>query len=74
MYFEFFAREMRLKKLPQQQQEELTRAALLLRFRRTDPGPQAKRYMAYKQIAQTLNLTANEVAHVCLRAQSGRTH
>ena len=59
---------MRLKKLPQKQREELTEAALLLRFRRTDPGPQSQRHMAYKKIAEILNLSANEVTHVCLRA------
>jgi len=56
---------MKLKKLSPLAKEEITSAVLLLRFRRTDPGPLARRFMAYAKIAQFLNLTVNEVAHLC---------
>ena len=61
---------MKLKKLSPLEKEEITRAVLLLRFRRTDPGPLAYKFMAYAKIAKALNLTVNEVTHLCRKAQS----
>jgi hypothetical protein len=60
---------MKLKKLSPLEKEEITRAVLLLRFRRTDPGPLAHRFAAYAKIAEALNLTVNEVTHLCRKAQ-----
>ena len=59
---------MKLKKLNPSAKEEITSAVLLLRFRRTDPGPLARRFMAYAEIAKALNLTVNEVTHLCRKA------
>ena len=61
---------MKLKALDAKRKAELTRAALLMRFRRTDPGPRSRKFMAYAGIATTLNLTANEVVYLCRKAQS----
>lgn len=63
---------MKLKKLPPNKYEEMRKAALLLRFRRVDPVRTSLRFMSIRRIADTLNLSANEIAHLCRQAQSGR--
>ncbi len=40
---------------------DLHRAALLIRFRTTQPTIKSRKYATYKTIASILNLTQNEV-------------
>ena len=47
---------------------ELRTAALLIRFRSTKPSLKSKKYVSYKRIAMTLNLTENEVQYICRKA------
>ena len=65
---------MKFQKLPPSKKEEMRRAVLLLRFRWVDPGRNARRYMTHAKIATALNLSVNEVAYLCVRAQSGKDH
>ena len=43
----------------------LRKAALMIRFRTTQPSTKSRKYATYKTIAATLNLTQNEVQHIC---------
>ena len=43
-------------------------AVLLIRYRTTTPTSKSKKYVSYKRIASTLNLTENEVQHICRKA------
>ena len=43
---------------------EMRTAVLLIRFRTTTPTSKSKKYVSYKRIASTLNLTENEVQHI----------
>ena len=61
---------MKLKALSEKKKAEMIRAVLLLRFRRTDPGPRSTKFLSYAKIAGMLNLTVNEVAHQCRKAQA----
>ena len=47
---------------------DLRRAALLIRFRSTHPTIKSRKYATYKIIASILNLTQNEVQHICRKA------
>ena len=47
---------------------DLRRAALLIRFRSTHPTTKSIKYATYKTIASILNLTQNEVQHICRKA------
>ena len=46
----------------------LRTAALLIRFRTTQQTTKSRKYATYKTIASTLNLTQNEVQHICRKA------
>ena len=41
---------------------------LLLRFRCTQPTPDARKYAAYSTIAQGLGISYNQVQHICRAA------
>ena len=41
---------------------------LLIRFRCTQPAPDARKYAAYSTIARGLNMTYNQVQHICRAA------
>ena len=58
----------RFSKLPKQQQMELREAVLLLRFRCTRPTSASRKHAAYGTIAQVLQLTCNQVQHICRKA------
>ena len=47
---------------------DLRKAALLIRFRTARPTIKSRKYAAYKTIAMILNLTQNEVQHICRKA------
>ena len=47
---------------------ELKTATLLIRFRSTKPTVKSKKYVSYRNIAKTLNLTKNEVQYICSKA------
>lgn len=74
MFTERTAPEMKMKKLSPSAKDDMIKAVLLLRFRRLDPERNAIRFVSFPKIARTLNLSANEVAYICERAQSGRVH
>ena len=42
--------------------------ALMIRFRTTQPSIKSWKYATYKTIAAALNLTQNEVQHICRKA------
>ena len=46
----------------------LRTAALMIRFRSTNPTVKSWKYVSYKTIAATLNLTPNEVQQICRKA------
>ena len=46
----------------------LRTVALMLRFRSTKPTAKSPKYVHYRNIAQALNLTCNEVQHMCRAA------
>ena len=51
-----------------EQKDELRLAALRIRFRTTTPTAKSYKYISYARIAATLNLTVNEVQHICRKA------
>ena len=52
---------MKYKKMDEKRKSELRTATLLIRFRSAKPSKKSKKYVSYKRIASTLNLTENEV-------------
>ena len=46
----------------------LRTAALMIRFRTTKPTIKSWKYATYRTIASVLNLTPNEVQHICRKA------
>ena len=46
----------------------LSIAALLIRFRTTQPTKKSWKFVTYRTIASALNLTQNEVQHICRKA------
>ena len=48
--------------------EALSTAALLIRFRTTQPTKNSWKFATYRTIAAALNLTQNEVQHICRKA------
>ncbi len=56
---------MKYQKLSNDKQSELRKAALLIRFRTSTPSAKSFKYVSYKIIAAMLNLTVNEVQHIC---------
>ena len=59
---------MKYLKMDEKRKSELRTAALLIRFRSTKPSLKSRKYFSYKNIALTLNLTVNEVQHICRKA------
>ena len=59
---------MKYQKMEQKRKDKLKAAALIIRFRTTQPTAKSKKYATYKTIAATLNLTENEVWHICRKA------
>ena len=49
-------------------QSQLCKATLMLRFRTTLPSNKSLKYVTYRVIASTLNLTENEVQHICRKS------
>jgi len=46
----------------------MTKAALLIRYRTTNPSVKTRKYNSYRAIARVLNLTIYEVQHICRKA------
>ena len=59
---------MKYQKMDAEKKATLHAAALLIRFRTTQPTTKSRKYATYKTIASTLNLTQNEVQHICRKA------
>ena len=59
---------MKFQKLKPTLQNQVHNAALMLRFRTTQPTPKSYKYTTYKVISETLNLTYNEVQHICRKS------
>ena len=59
---------MKYLKMDEKRKSELKTAALLIRFRSTKPSLKSRKYVSYKNIAKTLNLTENEVQYICRKA------
>ena len=49
-------------------QNQLRLATLMLRFRTTQPTPHSFKYLSYRVISNTLNLTQNEVQYICRKS------
>ena len=49
-------------------QNQLRLATLMLRFRTTQPTPDSFKYLSYRVISHTLNLTHNEVQYICQKS------
>ena len=49
-------------------QNQLSLATLMLRFRTTQPTPNSFKYLSYRVISNTLNLTSNEVQYICQKS------
>ena len=54
--------------MEKKKQEEMTKMALLMRFRTTIPNEKTAKFISYKAIASILNLTINEVQHICRKS------
>ena len=54
--------------MTKEKKDALRIAALLIRFRTTQPSINSIKYKTYKTIAAALNLTLNEVQHICRKA------
>ena len=50
------------------QKEQLRVAVLLIRFRSMTPNTSSRKFATYKTISKSLNLTQNEVQHICRKA------
>ena len=48
--------------------DQLRTLTLMLRYRSTKPTVKCPKYVKYKDIARALNLTYNEVQHICRAA------
>ena len=59
---------MKFQKLSPTLQDKLRQATLMLRFRTTQPIWKSYKYLTYKVIAKTLNLTYNEVQYICRKS------
>lgn len=60
--------KMKFKGLTAAKKMEVTKAALLLRFRTEAPNESTRKHLAYSRIGMILNLSANSVKYVCTRA------
>ena len=59
---------MKYQKMDAEKKAVLRKAALMIRFRTTQPTTKSRKYATYKTIAATLNLSQNEVQHICRKA------
>ena len=59
---------MKYQRMDKNKMAALRTAALLIRFRTTKPSKKARKFASYKIIASILNLTLNEVQHICRKA------
>ena len=59
---------MKYQRMDKNKMAALRTAALLIRFRTTKPSKKAYKFAPYKTIASILNLTQNEVQHICRKA------
>lgn len=59
---------MKYQKMDLKRKVELRKAVLLIRFRTTNPTMKSRKYMTYKMISKSLNLTEYEVQHICRKA------
>ena len=59
---------MKYQRMTKEKKDALRIAALLIRFRTTQPSIKSIKYQTYKTIAAALNLTQNEVQHICRKA------
>ena len=59
---------MKYKKMPASKRNELRTAALLLRYRTSEPFATSRKYLSFRNIATILNLTHAEVEHICRKA------
>ena len=58
---------MKYFKMDGKRKSELKTAVLLIRFRSPKPSSKSRKYVSYKNIAKTLNLTENEVQYICTK-------
>ena len=54
-------------------QNQLRQAALMLRFRTAQPTSKSHKYLSYRDISQTLNLTQYEVQYICRKSLKPET-
>ena len=54
--------------MSEKRKAELRTAVLLIRYRSTQPTIKTRKFQTYKNIAESLNLTLNEVQHICRKA------
>ena len=59
---------MKYQRMDKNKMASLRTAALLIRFRTTKPSEKTQKFASYKIIASILNLTQNEVQHICRKA------
>ena len=59
---------MKYRKMLESKRVELRTAALLLRYRTSEPSSDSRKFFSYRRIAATLNLTHTEVEHICRKA------
>ena len=59
---------MKYQKMDAEKKAALRAVALMIRFRTTQPTAKSRKYATYKTVASTLNLTQNEVQHICRKA------
>ena len=59
---------MKYQRMTKEKKTALRTAALLIRFKTTQPTIKSWKYATYKTIAAALNLTQNEVQHICRKA------
>ena len=59
---------MKYKRMSSSKQRELQTAALLLRYRTSEPSITSHKFLSFRRIAATLNLTHAEVEYICRKA------
>ena len=59
---------MKYQRMTEEKKAALRTAALMIRFRTTQPTSKSRKYATYKTTAITLNLTQNEVQHICRKS------
>ena len=54
-----------LRKRTADEMEQLKQAAMLLRWRTTEPVANNSHYMTYPKIAKAISVTVNQAVHLC---------